>query len=332
MASRFPMPQNPNGWFQVGLSRDVSAGEVKSIHYFGKDLVLFRTQEGEAKVFDAVCPHLGAHLGLGRVVDGDLECLMHRWRFAASDGHTTHIPHAQRIPARAAVPCWPVSERNGVIFVWHHAEGAAPEWEIPEIAGVLTDAWTPWRVSHYQIKTHCQEIGENVLDAMHLLGVHGMVPPENSSSNVEVHGHELHVFQHMRMGEGVMADIEVPVKTRTVGPGVAILSVEVGPVETVAFVNQTPVDEDLIDAWIVFSLKRQGDPETDDTIAEMYQSYLTMQYEQDIPVWDTKRFIHRPLLSDADGPIPVWRKWYRQFYSKDWWTALDSDPQLKMAG
>ncbi|MBK7972698.1 MAG: Rieske (2Fe-2S) protein [Deltaproteobacteria bacterium] len=64
MASRFPMPQNPNGWFQVGLSRDVSAGEVKSIHYFGKDLVLFRTQEGEAKVFDAVCPHLGAHLGL----------------------------------------------------------------------------------------------------------------------------------------------------------------------------------------------------------------------------------------------------------------------------
>ena len=38
-------------------------GEVKSLHYWSTDLVLWRDDAGEYHLQDAFCPHLGAHLG-----------------------------------------------------------------------------------------------------------------------------------------------------------------------------------------------------------------------------------------------------------------------------
>ena len=321
--SRFPMPMNPNGWFQVGLSRDLAIGEVKTLRYFGRDLVLYRTEGGAARMMDAKCPHLGAHLGLGEVKGEGIECVMHRWVLDGQSGRPTHIPHAKRIPPKAKATCWPVEERNGIIFVWYHAEGAAPDWHIPEIEGVGLEGderWLPLRIQHYRIETHCQEIGENVLDAAHLLGVHHQLVPDDRTNSVEEKGHELHVFQHMKMGTGDLAGVEVPVTTRSVGPGVAILSVQVGIVNTLAFINQTPVDDDVLDAWITFTLKRGDDPDMDKGIADIYAGFLNEQYQQDIPVWNTKQYVHRPPLSDADGPVGIWRKWYGQFYSRDWET------------
>ena len=40
----------PNGWFAVAFSRDLVPGEVKSITYFDRDLVLFRTRDGDARI------------------------------------------------------------------------------------------------------------------------------------------------------------------------------------------------------------------------------------------------------------------------------------------
>ncbi len=36
----------PTGWFIVGFASDLAAGEVKRVHYFGEELVLFRTKSG----------------------------------------------------------------------------------------------------------------------------------------------------------------------------------------------------------------------------------------------------------------------------------------------
>ncbi len=74
MSDRFPFPI-PNGWFQVEWSHDLKAGDVKPLKYFGKDLVLFRDEDGAAHLLDAFCPHLGAHLGHGGKVEGkDIVC------------------------------------------------------------------------------------------------------------------------------------------------------------------------------------------------------------------------------------------------------------------
>ena len=62
---RYPLPPFPNGWFKVCFSDELEVGDVKPLHQFGQELVIYRTEDGTARVLDAFCPHLGAHLGYG---------------------------------------------------------------------------------------------------------------------------------------------------------------------------------------------------------------------------------------------------------------------------
>jgi hypothetical protein len=39
------------------------------------------------------------------------------------------------------------------------------------------------------------------------------------------------------------------------------------------------------------------------------------QLNEDIPIWENKRYLERPLLCDGDGPIAEFRRWCLQFYS-----------------
>ncbi|MDT5411541.1 MAG: hypothetical protein QOG14_3761, partial [Mycobacterium sp.] len=61
----------PTGWFIIGFASDLAAGEVKRVHYFGEEMVLFRTESGEVNVLDAYCQHLGANMGVGGTVEGE---------------------------------------------------------------------------------------------------------------------------------------------------------------------------------------------------------------------------------------------------------------------
>src|SRR5437773_202151 len=95
------LPPFPTGWFQVAYSDELPAGTVTPLRYFGRDLVLFRGEDGAARVLDAHCPHLGAHLGYGGKVEGcAIRCPFHAWKF---DGQGTciEVPYASKIPPKA---------------------------------------------------------------------------------------------------------------------------------------------------------------------------------------------------------------------------------------
>ena len=65
-ADRFPYKEFPTGWFAVAGSHEVAAGAVKPLHNFGVDLVLFRTEAGQAGGDRSVLPASGGASGLWR--------------------------------------------------------------------------------------------------------------------------------------------------------------------------------------------------------------------------------------------------------------------------
>jgi phenylpropionate dioxygenase-like ring-hydroxylating dioxygenase large terminal subunit len=119
-----------DAWYAVARARWVPRRRPLALRRFGRALALFRGADGTIAAVDATCPHRGADLGEGRVVDGALQCPYHGFRFAA-DGRCVAAPcegREFRIGAELAVRAYPVREAHGLVWLWW----GAPRERYPE--------------------------------------------------------------------------------------------------------------------------------------------------------------------------------------------------------
>ncbi len=312
MRRRCPMHPYPDGWFRVSDSDDLAVGQLRSLRYLGRELVLFRGEDGRARVFDAFCPHLGAHLGHGGRVEGNtIRCPFHAWRFDA-EGRCVEIPYAKKIPAKARLEPWPVCEKNGLILVWHHAQGAEPGWEIPSVPELDSDAWTAPQRRAFTVRAHSQEMAENVVDDAHFKFVHGTHSMPRSTA--EIDGHVFRVVSVSKVGtprgerEG-----RIDIEAHGFGFGVTRFS---GVVDLLLIISGAPIDEEYSETTIRFRVKKIGDVEAERGVGRAFIAEIERQFAQDIPIWENKIHLTRPVLCDGDGPVGLLRKWARQFYSE----------------
>ena len=310
MKRQFPFPI-PNGWFQVSYSDELEPGEVKPIHYFGEDLVLFRDRSGAARVFDAYCVHLGAHLGYGGVVVGDaIQCPFHGWRYDGT-GRCVEIPYARKIPPRARLRVWPVCEKNGLVLVWRHATGEPPTWEIPDVPEYASDDWTPYERREWIIRTRNQEMAENVVDQAHFYFVHGT--QTIADTEIETDGPVLRVVSSSKMGTPRgEADGRIEIETHGFGFGVTRFK---GIVETLLVTSGAPIDDEHVHMRLSFSVRKLPNSDATRGVGQAFIAEVERQFGQDIPIWENKIHHERPMLCDGDGPFAELRRWARQFYS-----------------
>jgi 3-ketosteroid 9alpha-monooxygenase subunit A len=310
MTSRFPMPRYPNGWFQVAYSDELAPGAVKPLKYFGKDLVLFRTEGGEAKILDAHCPHLGAHLGHGGKVKGDcVECPFHAWKFDGT-GACVEVPYAKKIPPRATLARWEVREVNGLVMTWFHNAGAPPQWEVPALPEYQNEGWTAYEKRSWKIRTHNQEMAENSVDCAHFQYLHGTQGmPE---TNAEANGHVLRSVSSTVM-KTPQGKVKGEVEAIVYGFGFTTTRFR-GLVETLLVSSATTIDEEYVELRFAFTVKKMVNDGVTSTVGAAFQREIGRQLEQDIPIWENKVYIHPPVLVDGDGPIGLFRRWSKQFY------------------
>ena len=312
--SRYPFSTAPDGWYGLGLSDELAPREVRPLHYFGRDLVLFRGEDGAARVFDAHCPHLGAHLGFGgRVVEGGIRCPFHGWRFDGA-GCLVEVPRLGRPPPPVQARAHPVQECNGFVHVWHHAQGAPPSYEVMDFRD-SPEEWTPWRTNAYRVRVHVQDMTENILDRAHFTNVHDMQPPKDEHFVVHFDRHLLVVEQKLEVTAASKAGVSVLSRTTNCGPGISVTEVRQGPLHMLNYITQTPIDDDYTDVRIHFSMKRLADENASRALAELNDRITNEQFRQDVPIWENRAYLARPRLTELDGPVAQYRRWFRQFYS-----------------
>ncbi|MGH3388562.1 MAG: DUF5914 domain-containing protein [Actinomadura sp.] len=90
------------GWFVVAASDSVRGDRPYGIRLMGRELVAWRDRSGAPVVGPGVCPHLGAPLAQGRVVDG---CLVCRW-------------HGLRLPAEGVEEWRPLAAFDDGVLLW----------------------------------------------------------------------------------------------------------------------------------------------------------------------------------------------------------------------
>ena len=300
----------PRGWFVIAFSDELKSGDAIKLNYFGQALALFRGEDGVARVLDGYCPHLGAHMGKGEVVGDTLRCPFHHWRFDAG-GACVEIPYCEKIPAKARVRAWPVIERNGMIYVWHHPERAAPDFDVPSLPNHEAEGWLPWKYAKMRIKTHSKEIVENVVDVAHFAPVHG--------THVDWFENEFDGHKAIQRTRGVAyprggGKDTFSLTATYYGPGYQISDMK-GYLRSLLVNAHTMIDEDTLDLRFGVCIKPTGDAARNEAFQQAYIDNLTTGYLEDVSIWEDKLYREHPVLCAGDGQFIQLRRWYAGFYS-----------------
>ena len=89
-----------------------------------------------------------------------------------------------------------------------------------------------------------------------------------------------------------------------------------GIVDTLLVITGAPIDDELHETTIRFTVKKiDGDEQTTRKVGEAFINEVNRQYTQDIPIWENKIYLSKPLLCDGDGPIALIRSYFQQFYA-----------------
>ena len=158
----------PVQWYAVAWSEELKKKPVKK-RIAGKEIVLFRGEDGTPHAVHAYCPHRGADLSLGYCADGGVRCAFHGWLFQG-DGQCTEIPAhpGTKIPEFAHTAAYRVKEKAGLIWVCPADVPLGeltlfPELEDPHLR--LVPYQSTW-------KAHFTRVVESVLDVAHVPVVH----------------------------------------------------------------------------------------------------------------------------------------------------------------
>lgn len=306
--SRFPFPL-PYGWFAVARVDELPDDPVTTVHYHDKDLVIWRGDgDGEPayNVFDSYCPHLGAHLGVGgRVTDGCLVCPFHEWSFAP-DGTNTTIPYAERPNRKARVRSYPTMVRNGLLLFWHHPDPAVePEWDVPQ---ALADEHVEVGRFTWQVRTAWQEVAENSVDMAHFRSVHGL-ERVGQIGEIAIDG-AVRTVRSAQLFNSARGTFEGALESNSYGPGVGVIHFDLmGRVTLVS--STTPVDLDRVE--VRFTLYHSGD-EIAAKIGAAFAAEVARQFNEDIPIWESKRYQPTPALAPSEKPVTEFRRWAGRFY------------------
>lgn len=343
----YPMPM-PFGWFQVAWVDEIPVGDAKPLFFFDRHLVAWRDSEGSAHVWDAFCPHLGAHLGVRACIEGDqVVCPLHGWRYDSA-GTCIDIPYSDRLNKQARVRTYPVVERNGAVFAWYHPTDAPPDWEIPDLPEFGADSgFSEVFRRQYSLNCHWQEVAETQVDAAHIQAhlieyqtmMNGGTRPADAPMPKVDSYHTAGPVARIRIAQDFPTPagaVEGRIDTDVVGPGFAATWFT-GLLDTLLLGCATPTGPGSCELRFSFVIRHTGDDDSTSSLGEAFIREIHERTVEDVEVWESKAYVPKPALAHGDGPIMRYRRWCEQFYaegvdrSREQWTPAPRDPERTTA-
>jgi 3-ketosteroid 9alpha-monooxygenase subunit A len=321
-----PPTRYARGWHCLGLADTFRDGQPHAVEAFGTKLVIFADSQGQLKVLDAYCRHMGGDLSQGTVKGDAVACPFHDWRWGGN-GRCVGIPYAKRVPPRARTRSWITLEENKQLFVWNDPQGnpPPPHVVIPRIEGAFSSDWSNWTWDSVRIEgSHCREIIDNTVDMAHFFYVHFAFP--TYFKNI-FEGHVATQLLNTRGREDIGKGSNYAGKDNVArseasyyGPSYMIDKLwndyKGFTIETILINCHYPVTADsFVLQWGVIVRKPPGVSDADaDRLAAKFAKATGVGFLQDVEIWKNKTKIDNPLLCEEDGPVYQLRRWYEQFY------------------
>lgn len=229
-------------------------------------------------------------------------------------------------------------EKNGIVWFWFDPEDPAsePTWKLPVYSEIESGEWRMDGKATHQVSTHISDIPENTSDVAHLNELHHLVNPfpfklpNLITDNVNLLWDGLWTAGKAEDGDQHCAHVPVTLSLHAfgrqvpgakmniqillVGPGVLIYDFTTPAGTMRMFECITPIKPLLQKISLVIYSK----PSVVRWLAKMFFRAVAYTLHQDLHVWNNKRYAFKPMLSRSDRYLPAFRRWYAQFYPKEW--------------
>lgn len=130
------MTVDPARWYPIASSTDLPLRHVYHGQLWGREMAVWRADDGHVNVWENRCLHRGVRLSIGLNEGRELRCLYHGWRYANRTAGCTYIPaHPADAPARTICNnTYPAIEAHGLI--WSALDAAQDFQDHPLLTGV----------------------------------------------------------------------------------------------------------------------------------------------------------------------------------------------------
>jgi nitrite reductase/ring-hydroxylating ferredoxin subunit len=285
-------------WYPLAVAGELGRGQVIGRDVMGTRVVIYRDQTGTARVQGAYCPHLGADLSVGEVVDGQIRCAYHHWRFDCA-GRCVDIPAGDKIPPGARIPTYPSAEAWGLIWAFN---GETPLFPVPGIPGA--------REEELVSETHLRGTRavdpwvsvSNGVDFQHLRTLHGLAAVDPDAVTVGDYAIDYHIEAPEFVQEG-----------RITGVNVFSQHLAFGGADMYMLFAGAPIARGQTMGYYTYGVRADGQADAQvrqrlDGLGQFVQRLIS----EDAPVLDTIRFRPRTLVA-SDRHLARFFKYVREF-------------------
>jgi vanillate monooxygenase len=157
-----------NAWYVAATPNEIDDKPLGRM-VCGERIVFYRPEPGRVAALEDFCPHRGAPLSLGHVLEGKLVCGYHGLEMGC-DGKTIAMP-GQRVRGFPPIKSFPVVEKYGFVWVWPGDPALASEDKLPHLHWAEDPEWA-YGGGLYHIACDYRLMIDNLMDLTHETYVH----------------------------------------------------------------------------------------------------------------------------------------------------------------
>lgn len=158
-----------NCWWVAATTEEVTRAPL-SRWLLDQRVVLFRTVANAVTALEDRCAHRWAPLSQGRLIDDEIACPYHGFRYN-THGTCTHIPTQSHVPTALKVRSYPARDHGPFVWIWMGDAAKADPALLPEIPWSDDPAYV--RLHGYsEVRCSFMAIQENLIDDAHFNYLH----------------------------------------------------------------------------------------------------------------------------------------------------------------
>jgi phenylpropionate dioxygenase-like ring-hydroxylating dioxygenase large terminal subunit len=288
-------------WYPVGLARNLEKDALLGMDFLGTRVALYRGVAGKPVVQSTWCPHLGADLSVGQIVDGQIRCAYHHWRFDSA-GICVDIPTGDKIPPGAKIFTYPTAEAWGLVWAFN---GEKPLFDVPRIPGI--------EEGELVVESHLRGIRQvppwvsvsNGVDFQHLRSLHNLSTGTPETIDVGDHSIEYRIETERYLQHG-----------RITGTNTFAQHLRRSGMDTYMLFTGAPIDEYRARSFFVIGVQKTGDGAAERRVVgvklQTLRDFVEKLMAEDEPVLNTMRF-QQGILVASDRHLSRYFKYISEF-------------------